>query len=64
MQALGLQARRWRRRFVPQTTLCDPRGPVAPNLLAERAAPTAVNQVWVADITYLPTGNGFVYLPV
>ena len=61
MQVLGLQARR-KRRFVPRTTQSDPASPIAPNRMAERPAPTGVNQVWVADITYLPTQAGFVYL--
>jgi putative transposase len=36
-----------------------------PNLLKAGSAqvrPTAVEQVWVADITYVPTHSGFVYL--
>ena len=36
--------------------------PVAPNLLRGRAAPTQPNEVWVADITYLPTAEGWLYL--
>jgi putative transposase len=37
--------------------------PVAPNLLDRRFADTtAPNQVWVADITYIPTDEGWLYL--
>lgn len=36
--------------------------PVAPNLLLERAAPSRPNEVWVADITYLPTAEGWLFL--
>ena len=37
--------------------------PVAPNLLARQfAQTTAPNQVWVADITYIPTDEGWLYL--
>jgi len=61
MRALHLQARK-RRRFVPRTTQSDPNGPVAPNRMAELAAPTKINQIWVTDITYLPVIGGFVYL--
>ena len=36
--------------------------PVADNLLARQFAPAAVNQAWVADITYIPTAEGWLYL--
>lgn len=36
--------------------------PVADNLLDRHVEPVAVNQVWVADITYIPTGEGWLYL--
>jgi putative transposase len=36
--------------------------PIAPNRLAETAPPTRPNQVWVADITYIPTDEGWLYL--
>ena len=36
--------------------------PVARNLLDRQFACTAPNQVWVADITYIPTGEGWLYL--
>jgi transposase InsO family protein len=36
--------------------------PMADNLLDRQFAPTAVNQVWVADITYIPTWEGWLYL--
>ena len=37
--------------------------PIAPNLLDRRFAETsAPNQVWVADITYIPTDEGWLYL--
>jgi transposase InsO family protein len=61
MRALNLQARK-RRRFVPRTTQSDPNCPIAPNRMANLAAPTQINQIWVTDITYLPIMGGFVYL--
>ena len=39
-------------------------GPIAPNRLADRPAPSACDQVWQADITYLPTAAGWLYLAV
>jgi putative transposase len=42
-----------RRRFV--TTRRDPQRPSAPDLLQRAFVAAAPNQVWVADITYVPT---------
>jgi len=36
--------------------------PVAENLLEQRFAPAAPNEVWVTDITYVSTGEGWLYL--
>ena len=36
--------------------------PVVPNLLNQTFAPTAPNQVWVADLTYVATQEGWLYL--
>ncbi|MDH6716034.1 DDE-type integrase/transposase/recombinase, partial [Escherichia coli] len=36
--------------------------PVAPNLLNQTFAPTVPNQVWVADLTYVATQEGWLYL--
>ena len=64
MRARGLQARP-RRRFRPQTTDSRHDNPIAPNLLAPRSAPPArPNAVWVTDFTYLPTGEGWLFLAV
>jgi putative transposase len=53
---------RQKRRFVPRTTITDKTSPVAPNHLLLRPAPTRTNEVWVTDITYLPTREGWLYL--
>lgn len=36
--------------------------PVAPNLLEQRFEPVRANEVWVSDITYIPTDEGWLYL--
>jgi putative transposase len=36
--------------------------PIAPNLLKRQFNPTAPNQVWVTDITYIPSDEGWLYL--
>ena len=36
--------------------------PIAPNRLAEAPAPSRPNQIWVADITYIQTREGWLYL--
>lgn len=38
--------------------------PIAPNVLARRFDGWGVNQAWVADITYIATGEGWLYLAV
>lgn len=50
------------RRFRPMTTDSRHGLPVAPNRLEQHFAATAPNQVWLADITYVPTGEGWLYL--
>jgi putative transposase len=49
-----------RRRFVAPTD-SDHDGPIFPNL-AKDVVPTGLNQLWVADITYIAIAAGFVYL--
>jgi len=64
MRAAGLCAR-VRRRFVPQTTQSRHDGPIAPNRLAQRPAPpTRPDQVWVVDMTYLATSEGWLFLAI
>ena len=50
------------RRFVPRTTDSRHGQPVAPNRLATVAAPTGPNQQWVTDITYVRTGESWLYV--
>lgn len=52
-----------KKRFVPATTQSNHKLPVWPNL-ARRMIPTDVNQLWVADITYVRLDEAFVYLAI
>lgn len=61
MQRHGLRAQ-VRKRFVPRTTDSDHDQPIAPNRLAESAPPAGPDQVWVSDLTYVPTAQGWLYL--
>ena len=62
MRGQGLAGRvRGRRR--PWTTDSDHAQPIAPNRLGQREAPVErPNEVWAADITYVPTDEGWLYL--
>jgi putative transposase len=53
---------RQKRRFRPQTTLSKHHLPVTRNWLAKVPAPDRPNQIWLADITYIPTAEGWLYL--
>jgi len=63
MQEMGLKSRVCKQ-FKPTTTLADPEKQPAANVLDQNFEATAPNQKWVADITYLPTLAGWVYLAV
>jgi putative transposase len=62
MRAAGLWART-RRRYVV-TTQSKHKLPIAANIVARNFDVAKPNQVWVADLTYLRTSSGFVYLAV
>ena len=49
-------------RYRVQTTDSNHDQPIAPNRLAEAPKATAPNQIWVADITYIQTQEGWLYL--
>jgi putative transposase len=61
MRRLGLRPR-GRRRFVRTTQPGD--AAPAPNLLARDFSTAAPNKAWVADITYVPTREGWIFLAV
>jgi transposase InsO family protein len=51
-----------RRRFVVRTTDSRHGHPIAANRLAQQFDVPVPNRVWAADITYIPTGEGWLYL--
>ncbi len=52
------------RAFVPQTTVSDPTHQVFDNVLDREFKASRPNQKWVCDITYVATGEGWLYLAV
>jgi len=63
MRAEGLRAR-GRRARRPRTTDARHGFPIAPNVLDRSFRVDAPDRVWVADITYLPTHEGWLFLAV
>jgi putative transposase len=51
-----------RRRRRPRTTVADPAAAPAPNRVQRAFNPLAPDRLWLADITYLPTQEGWLYL--
>ncbi len=49
-------------RYRVQTTDSNHDQPIAPNRLAQAPKATKANQIWVADITYIQTQEGWLYL--
>lgn len=50
------------RRFTPATTVVDLDAPVPKDLVGRRFDTGVLNRVWTSDITYLGTGEGWLYL--
>jgi len=63
MRAEGIRART-RRPFRPATTDSRHDRPVAANVLGRQFYPDRRDAVWTADITYIPTAEGWLYLAV
>lgn len=62
MQREGITGRQ-KTRYRVRTTDSNHDQPISPNRLAEAPVPSAPNQIWVADITYIHTGvEGWLYL--
>jgi putative transposase len=61
MREAGIQGKTTRKRR-PHTTQSDPTHPVAANVLDRQFTATHPNEVWLTDITYIDTDEGFLYL--
>ncbi|HEU5485503.1 MAG TPA: IS3 family transposase, partial [Microlunatus sp.] len=55
---VGISPRGW----VPPTTTVDPSAAGLPDLIERRFDQGQLNHVWTSDITYLTTGQGWLYL--
>jgi len=62
MRGAGLQGVSRRKLF--RTTVRDETARPAPDLVERQFTAAGADQLWVADITYVPTGAGFLYLAV
>ena len=62
MRAVGLSSRLRRRFRPPSLTDSNHDLPIAPNRLRDLAVPPQRDAVWVADITYVETAEGWLYV--
>lgn len=60
MHMLGIQGKMARRKH-PRTTVSDASHPVAPNLLNREFTGKKRHEVWLTDITYIATAEGWLY---
>lgn len=63
MRKLGLRSRIGKK-YIPTTTDSNHNQPISPNLLERNFKVDQPGKVWVSDITYLATLEGFMYLTV
>jgi transposase InsO family protein len=61
MREAGIRGKSPRKRR-PRTTQTDPTHEVAPNLLDRQFTASRPDQVWLTDITYIETEEGYLYL--
>jgi putative transposase len=61
MRQAGLRGRQ-KRRYRVRTTESRHSHPIAPNRLATLPTPTQPDRVWVSDLTYVPTDEGWLYV--
>lgn len=60
----GLGIHSTRHKAYKRTTNSNHKNPIAPNLIGRKFKATRPNQVWVSDITYIPTGEGWLYCAI
>lgn len=63
MRAANMRAKS-HRKFRISTTDSNHSHPIAPNVVNRNFSPTQKNETWTADITYIPTAEGWLYLAV
>jgi len=61
MRRAGIRAKT-AKRFKVHTTDSNHDHPIAPNLVARKFSATRLNELWLTDITYVRTGERFLYL--
>jgi len=61
MQKMGIQGKMSRKRR-PRTTQADPTHIAAPNLLDRQFYAQQCDEIWLTDITYIDTDEGYLYL--
>ena len=61
MSKLGLVAKGAKKKYRYHKRILNPQ---APNLINQNFIAEERNQIWLGDITYIPTGEGFLYLCV
>jgi len=61
MQVLGLRGKGGQKRR-PRTTQVDSMHPIQPNILNQHFEVQAPDEVWLSDITYIDTHEGFLYV--
>ena len=61
MRCMGIEgiSRRGKRL---RTTVPDPAAPPAPDLVKRRFQAVRPNRIWLADLTYIPTHEGWLFL--
>jgi len=62
MKKAGIEAKMKKRFKI--TTKANPKAKVAPNLLQQEFTAQAPNERWVADFTYIATGEGWLYVAI
>lgn len=60
MAELSLAGAAGRRKL--RTTVCDPAAALAPDLVERDFNAAELDQLWVGDLTYIPTAEGWLYL--